>query len=70
MIISFIHKDTGKVYTVPVNQVVMFNDGGDPVAVSYEQAGFLISTNKSMTDFDRVLALLGIQKLDIKLPEV
>lgn len=62
MLVKLIHT-SGKVYLIEANQVSVHLQSGEPVACSYEQAGFMIHSDRSHDDFDRVVTLLGLETL-------
>lgn len=65
MFISFIHPGTGKTYTLPVAQVVIYADDGQPAALAYEHAGLIIHSNVSEAGFASQTASLKIKPLKV-----
>jgi hypothetical protein len=53
----------GKQYRLPATQVVVYNDDGHPVAVTYEHGGLLIHSDASHNDFDRTLFSLKVASI-------
>jgi len=66
MIVRLVHKPTGKIYMIEAHQVSVHTDAGDTVAVSYEQAGYLIHSDRNHPDFDKVITLLALDKIEVK----
>lgn len=64
MIVRLVHKPTGKIYTLEAHQVSAHTDAGDTVAVTYEQAGFIVHSDRSQQDFDKVITLLALDKIE------
>lgn len=62
MYISFIHEN-GKTYQIPVSQVVVYAEDGQPCAVTYEHAGLIVHSNGSMDDFANLCAQLKIRAI-------
>ena len=66
MFISFLHPN-GKTYVLPVSQVVVYADDGQPAAVTYEHAGLIVHSNVGEPGFPAQTAALKIKP--IKVPE-
>ncbi len=58
------HPETGKPLLITTKQVVIYNDDGRPVALTYEHAGLIIHTDASQDDFGRTCEDLRIRPLD------
>jgi hypothetical protein len=58
-----INHTSGKTYTMPVNQAVVYSDNGEPVAVVYERQGMIVYCDAGQDDFSRVCGELGIKKM-------
>lgn len=65
MYISFVHSN-GNHYRLPVSQVVVYDAGGQPVALSYEHAGVIVHTNASESDWLPTTDMLKIKQIDTK----
>ena len=66
MLVQFIHKDSGKLYTMEVTQVVVCTDGGSPVAIAYERSGMVVYTDAGRNDFDSTCSDLKIKPIPAK----
>jgi hypothetical protein len=53
----------GKQYRMPVDQVVVYNDDGLPVALTYLHDGLIVHTDLSATDFDQTCRNLRLERL-------
>lgn len=62
MLVRITHPD-GKIYQIPVAQVVVYTDEGQPCAISYECDGMVIHTNVGHDDFSQVLNTLKISPI-------
>jgi len=65
MLIRVVHKPSGKIYTMEAHQVSVHTDAGDTVAISYEQAGYLIHSDRGHPDFDKVVTLLALERIEV-----
>lgn len=63
MFVQILHKESGKTYVIPASQVVVFNDDGHPVSLTYERDGLLVCTDAAQQDFGRMVSDLKINKL-------
>lgn len=61
--VEIIHK-SGKRYLVPADQVVVFAECGDPVAVTYEHGGIIVHSDMGHEDFPKVCHSLKIARLE------
>ena len=50
----------GKQYRLPASQVVVYNDDGHPIAVTYEHGGLLLHSDVTHPDFDRTALSLKV----------
>jgi hypothetical protein len=60
MFISFVHPN-GKTYLLPVSQVVVYAQDGQPAALAYEHAGLIIHSNVGQPGFAGQTAQLKIK---------
>jgi hypothetical protein len=65
MLVKIIH-GSGKVYTLPASQVVIHTDDGEPVALAFEKAGFIVYSSASENSFHKVCTDNGIRAIDAK----
>jgi hypothetical protein len=65
MFVKIIH-GSGKVYTLPASQVVIHTDEGEPVALAFEKAGFIVYASASEQAFHKVCVDNGIKTIDVK----
>jgi hypothetical protein len=69
MLIRFVHKTTGKVLTLPCTQVVVCDDLGVPLAVTYQDGGIVVHSDATHDDFGQVVQDLHLgltaQKVEI-----
>ncbi len=69
MLIRFTHKTTGKVLTLPCAQVVVMDDLGVPLAVTYQDGEVVIHSDATHDDFAQVIQDLHLgvvaQKVEI-----
>jgi len=63
MQISFTAPD-GKMYKLPISQVVVYTDDGEPCALAYQHAGLIIYADAAKTDFAHQCDLLKIKRLE------
>lgn len=68
MYISFMHP-SGKLFQLPVEQVVVYADDGQPCAIAYAHAGLIVHTNSGQADFGKHVSQLKIKPLDVKSSE-
>jgi hypothetical protein len=66
MLVQLRHQESGKIYVIPASQVVVFNDDGDPVDITYERDRLILCTDAGQSDFVNTIAALKISKLDTK----
>ena len=59
-----INHENGQQYCMKVNQVVVYNDDGLPVAITYEHAGLIVHTDVTQDDFDSTCRTLCVTKLE------
>jgi hypothetical protein len=65
VIVEFKHIN-GQIFRLPAHQVVVYNDDGHPVSMSYETAGLMIHADANHPDFDNAITELKIRKIDPK----
>jgi hypothetical protein len=65
MFVKIIH-GSGKVYTLPASQVIVHTDDGEPVALAFEKAGFIVYSSASEKSFHKMCADNGIGPIDVK----
>ncbi len=65
MFISFIHPDSGKTYTLPVSQVVIYAEDGQPAGLAYEHAGLIVYSNVGQPGFAQQAASLKIKPIQV-----
>lgn len=63
--VEIVHK-SGKRYFVPADQVVVYADCGDPVAVTYEHGGVIVHSDMGHKDFPKVCSTLKITRRETK----
>lgn len=63
--VEVVHQN-GKRYQMPVSQVVVFADSGDPIALTYDHAGLLIHSNVEQKDFASTCDQLKIKRLTLE----
>jgi hypothetical protein len=61
MRVRITHTD-GNVYTIPVEQVVVTQDDGTPIACTYKTHGLIVHADASQKDWSNVVNELGLAK--------
>jgi hypothetical protein len=61
MQVRITHSD-GNTYTIPVEQVVVTQDDGTPIACTYRLKSKIIHSDASHKDWNAVVAQLGLAK--------
>ncbi len=54
MLLRFVHRETGKQYTIPASQVVVLTDSGTPAVLAYQHGSIIVSTDAGQDDFTKV----------------
>ena len=62
MFVEIVHSN-GKRYLMPVSQVVVFVESGEPCAVTYEHAGIIIHTDVEQKDFASTCSQLKVKNI-------
>jgi hypothetical protein len=62
MRVAVIHEN-GKQLVFPVTQVVVYNDDGEPCAITYPHGGLMLHTDRSHEDFEHACQVLRIKAL-------
>mgnify|MGYP000855571849 CR=1 FL=1 len=65
MFVQVRHRDSGKTYLLPVSQVVVANNDGQPVSLAYERDGLIVCSDATQQDFAGIVKDLRIADLKI-----
>lgn len=63
MFVQVRHRDSGKIYVIPVAQVVVANDNGQPVSVAYERSGLIVCADATQPDFSTIVSDLRLSNI-------
>jgi len=63
--VEVVHEN-GKRYRMPVSQVTVFADTGEPVALTYEHAGILIHSDLEHRDFVSSCEQLKVKRINVE----
>lgn len=69
MIASVFHTN-GQAYDLPVSRIVVYNDAGQPVAVSYVEDGYIAHCDVGHADWVATCKRLGIKERSWTPPSV
>ena len=64
MYVEIVHEN-GKRYLMPTSQVTVFADTGEPVALTYEHAGIILSSDLEHKDFVSNCEQLKIHRIKV-----
>lgn len=68
MFVEILHEN-GKIYQMPVTQVTVFADDGQPCALAYQTAGLIVHNSASSKDFDAACRQLQIKRIEVEHPD-
>jgi len=64
MIVRIVHEN-GKIYDMPVSQVSVHTENGDPCMLAYEHANLIVCSHVNEKDFERQCAQLKIDRIEV-----
>lgn len=61
MNIRITHAESGKTFLIPITQLLLMSDNGEPLALAYETAGLMIYSDVTHADFSETLKSSGMK---------